>query len=489
MSTKIKDATLIQSVTGTIMIPVGNTEDDTQPLALTVGQIKTFVDSDRAAVASTGSYNDLTDTPDLSQYALLSNLNNNFYNRSQINSMIGTKLSMEFVSELPPDGEVNKIYFVKSEDPQTQNLYDEYVWNEDEHDYEIVSKTGYITKREVEEMIPPVYNSQITIKQGGVTKGTFRLNQNSGATINLDAGGDLSVQSDWNQTDSSAADYIKNKPTIPTVNNPTIYFTQGGISKGSITLNQSGSATIAFDGGGGGGQLTQVQTNWNETDATSVAFIQNKPSLSTVALTGSYNDLTNKPTIPVQIQSDWNQTDTTAKDYIKNKPSIPSGQVNSDWNAQSGVAQILNKPSLSTVALTGSYNDLSNLPTIPAAQVSSDWNASSGVAQILNKPVLGTMASEDASDYTPSSSLATVATTGSYADLSDRPTIPAAQVNSDWNAQSGVAQILNKPTLAAVATTGSYTDLSNKPNIPSNTRALLITYDDQSQETITVFTT
>lgn len=41
---------------------------------------------------------------------------------------------------------------------------------------------------------------------------------------------------------------------------------------------------------------------------------------------------------------------------------------------------------------SGSYNDLTNKPTIPAAQVSSDWNASSGVAQILNKPTLGTAA-------------------------------------------------------------------------------------------------
>lgn len=40
------------------------------------------------------------------------------------------------------------------------------------------------------------------------------------------------------------------------------------------------------------------------------------------------------------------------------------------------------------------------------------------------------------------------------------------QVNSDWNASSGVAQILNKPTLAAVATSGSYNDLNNKPTIP-----------------------
>lgn len=56
---------------------------------------------------------------------------------------------------------------------------------------------------------------------------------------------------------------------------------------------------------------------------------------------------------------------------------------------------------------------------------------------------------------------------GSYNDLSDKPTIPAAQVNSDWNASSGISQILNKPTLATVATSGSYNDLSNKPSIPT----------------------
>ena len=43
------------------------------------------------------------------------------------------------------------------------------------------------------------------------------------------------------------------------------------------------------------------------------------------------------------------------------------------------------------------------------------------------------------------------------------PTIPAAQVNSDWDALSGVAQILNKPALSTVATSGSYDDLTDKP--------------------------
>lgn len=54
---------------------------------------------------------------------------------------------------------------------------------------------------------------------------------------------------------------------------------------------------------------------------------------------------------------------------------------------------------------------------------------------------------------------ATVATTGSYSDLTDKPSIPTAQVNSDWNATSGVSQVLNKPNVFS----GSYVDLTGKP--------------------------
>lgn len=41
--------------------------------------------------------------------------------------------------------------------------------------------------------------------------------------------------------------------------------------------------------------------------------------------------------------------------------------------------------------------------------------------------------------------------------------------NVDWNASSGKARILNKPTLSTVATSGSYNDLSNKPTIGNAT--------------------
>ena len=63
--------------------------------------------------------------------------------------------------------------------------------------------------------------------------------------------------------------------------------------------------------------------------------------------------------------------------------------------------------------------------------------------------------------------LANVASTGDYNDLSNKPTIPDSQVQTDWNAVSGMGVLLNKPTLANVATSGEYGDLLNTPNIPT----------------------
>lgn len=84
--------------------------------------------------------------------------------------------------------------------------------------------------------------------------------------MSAEGGSGSAVQADWEQTDTTAADYIKNKPTIP---------------------------------------AAQVQADWNQTTTTAADYIKNKP------------------TIPAaQVQSDWEQTDTTAADYIKNKPTL-----------------------------------------------------------------------------------------------------------------------------------------------------------------------
>ena len=191
-SVKIKDSIILENVTSELKIPVGNAGDEVNPLALTVGQIKDFTLTGLSNVATTGSYNDLTNKPDLNEYATLTTLNTNYYNKTEIDALItggegAGFLKMEFVDKLPPEGKANTFYFVKSEFPQEQNLYNEYVWDEKSKSYEIVSKTDYITNKEVGEMIPTVYDSQITVKQGDTVKGTFTLNQSSNATITLDA--------------------------------------------------------------------------------------------------------------------------------------------------------------------------------------------------------------------------------------------------------------------------------------------------------------
>lgn len=43
---------------------------------------------------------------------------------------------------------------------------------------------------------------------------------------------------------------------LPTVGNGTITLTQGGVTKGTFTTNQSGNTTIDLDAGGGGGSVT-----------------------------------------------------------------------------------------------------------------------------------------------------------------------------------------------------------------------------------------
>ena len=58
--------------------------------------------------------------------------------------------------------------------------------------------------------------------------------------------------------------------------------------------------------------------------------------------------------------------------------------------------------------------------------------------------------------------------------------MPAAQVQSDWNASTGMGAILNKPNLATVATSGSYNDLTDKPTIPTlptGTSGSVVTYN------------
>lgn len=79
---------------------------------------------------------------------------------------------------------------------------------------------------------------------------------------------------------------------------------------------------------------------------------------------------------------------------------------------------VLRANGTSFVSTQLNYTDLVGRPTIPAAQVNADWSASTGVAAILNKPSLFSGAY---ADLTGKPVLSTVATSGSYNDLSDKP--------------------------------------------------------------------
>ena len=105
------------------------------------------------------------------------------------------------------------------------------------------------------------------------------------------------------------------------------------------------------------------------------------------------------------------------------------------------LSQKANTSSLASVAFSGSYTDLNNTPDIP--DVSDYYTKEQTYSQSEVNTLLGQKAD--------TSSLAAVATSGDYDDLLNKPTIPAAQVNADWNASSGVAEILNKPTIPATA--------------------------------------
>ena len=335
--------------------------------------------------------------------------------------------------------------------------------------------------------IPTVNNAVMTIKQGGVARGTFSANANENVEINLDAGGAAQVQADWNEADSTAVDYIKNKPTIPVVPTNVSAFTNDA---GYLTQHQSldGYATETWVG---------------------------QQGYSTFS--GDYEDLTNKPTIPTvptNVSAFTNDAGYTTFDgdynSLTNKPTIPAAQVNSDWNANSGVSQILNKPSLATVATSGNYNDLTNKPTIPATPVQSDWSQTDSTAldYIKNKPTVPSgqiqsdwnqtntssvdyiknkpnLFSGDYNDLTNKPSLATVATSGDYDDLENKPTIPVVPTNvSAFTNDAGYStfsgsynDLTNKPTLATVATTGNYNDLTNKPTIPTQWFGTQAEYD------------
>ena len=162
--------------------------------------------------------------------------------------------------------------------------------------------------------------------------------------------------------------------------------------------------------------------------------------LSTVATSGSYNDLSGKPSIPEPYELPVASTTALGGVKVGSGLSITNGVLSAtgggtadsvDWS------KIQNKPNFANVATSGDYNDLSNKPTIPSVEgLASEAYVNEKVAAIVI-PEVPTKVSELENDkgyltehqslegYAKTADLAQVAKTGSYNDLIDKPTIPS----------------------------------------------------------------
>ena len=151
------------------------------------------------------------------------------------------------------------------------------------------------------------------------------------------------------------------------------------VSNGTLTVNKGASLPT--------GALASKSTITNADVATNAAIAASKISgLATVATSGSYNDLSNKPTIPtvnnatLTIQKNGATVDTFTANASSNKTiniTVPTGALASkstisNADVADNAAIAASKISgLATVATSGSYNDLSNKPTIPSGALAS----------------------------------------------------------------------------------------------------------------------
>ena len=155
--------------------------------------------------------------------------------------------------------------------------------------------------------------------------------------LNVADGAEVNVQADWTQADNTADDYIKNKPNIPTVNDGTLTIQKNGTTIDTFTANSSSNVTVNVTVPVNTSDLNNdsgfIST---ETDPTVPSWAKqpNKPSYS-------YSEISNTPTIPTAL-SDLSD-DSTHR--------VVTDTEKTTWNNKSD--------------FSGSYNDLTDKPTIP----------------------------------------------------------------------------------------------------------------------------
>lgn len=101
-------------------------------------------------------------------------------------------------------------------------------------------------------------------------------------------------------------------------------------------------------------------------------------SISAAGFSGSYVDLSNKPTLGTAASANSSSFATAAQGAKADSAVQPTGS------------------SGQYIAGNGSFV---TFPTIPASPVNADWSSGSGLSQILNKPTLGTAAAQNSTAF------------------------------------------------------------------------------------------
>jgi 2-keto-3-deoxy-galactonokinase len=165
------------------------------------------------------------------------------------------------------------------------------------------------------------------------------------------------------------------------------------------------------------------------------------------------------------VQSDWNATSGDA--LILNKPTLFDGAYSSLTGTPSTFAPSAHNQAWSTITSTpttiagygitdafdGAYSSLSGTPTIPSGNAIIDWTVDQGSTNIHSGNYTNTTYTVGDGGLTQKNF-----TTALKTKLDGIATGAEVNVQSNWNATSGDAFIQNKPTLgtAAAADTGDF---------------------------------
>lgn len=232
----------------------------------------------------------------------------------------------------------------------------------------------------------------------------------------------------------------------------------------------------------------QEQADWTEDDTSASSYIQHKPDLSVYATTSELtaglatkqDTLTPGENISIsnnvisanpQRQADWAQSDSTAVDYIRNKPDLSVYATGAELTAGlatkqdviSDIADIRAGAALGATAVQPS--DLSSALDPYATKqelntgLAGKQNTIDDLTQIRQGASLGATALQPgALDPYALTVDVNTALAGKQDTISDLAAIRSGA--------SAGATAVQPGDLATVATSGSYTDLTNTPSIP-----------------------